>query len=646
MGVIKININTIVNYINERLAGEQLLYSQLLVFLDGTIDDINQALNSNFPAFSEFSEKDENYPDYNFFPDRYIRTVVVTGACAKFYICDEEGAAVAEQYQYEYKEKLFLMVRDYSHQVPEEYRAEHQGYMIDYTSKECNCAKGDAGTSGSGGEVDLSGYAKKSELSTVATSGLYSDLTGKPTKLSEFENDLESDVNIRDYGAKCDGITDDTEAIKRAINKIKESNAKCSLNLTYGTILISENIVIPPLLKVYGQGIYKTTIKAKEGVSIVLDVTTDGIYNNEFYDFTIDGSNISNIKGIYFDDKNGTVNDENCKFENILIVNCTQPLIIGNNNRGNRFNNINIEHCINGLVINGTDNMLNNITLSSIINNGIEINGSNNHLSMCKVFYADKVGCVVNGKINVLDIEVQENGLNGIEINGFLNNLNVLADTNGRISPSHNIKIDGYKNIINGVCLFNSYLNGNIDTHINILNGVINELNIICHGNKQYLTEGCISPSNKILINNKQLVKNIAKEGMVFEHFGTGTSNESYNYLYNAPSFYNINTQINEGCYYKKEINITGNNKYSAYLKALVKGGACKIILSFYNSDSLISEISSEELNIYHNHDDIVFLNGDFPLNANKVVFNIKTFATTQDGYSESVIIDYGFTIF
>ena len=74
-GVIKININTIVNYINERLAGEQLLYSQLLVFLDGTIDDINQALNSNFPAFSEFSEKDENYPDYNFFPDRYIRTV-------------------------------------------------------------------------------------------------------------------------------------------------------------------------------------------------------------------------------------------------------------------------------------------------------------------------------------------------------------------------------------------------------------------------------------------------------------------------------------------------------------------------------------------------------------------------------------------
>lgn len=65
MRVIKININTIFNYINERLAGEQLLYSQLLVFLDGTIDDINQALNSNFPAFSEFSEKTVTEIDFN-----------------------------------------------------------------------------------------------------------------------------------------------------------------------------------------------------------------------------------------------------------------------------------------------------------------------------------------------------------------------------------------------------------------------------------------------------------------------------------------------------------------------------------------------------------------------------------------------------
>ena len=448
-------------------------------------------------------------------------------------------------------------------------------------------------------------------------------------ELDNVQNDLDNiktnhlNVNIRDFGAKCDGITDDTEAIKKAINKIKENNGKSSLDLTFGTILISENIIIPPLVKIYGRGIYKTTIKAKEGVSIILDISSDNIYNNEFYDFTIDGSNITNIKGIYFNDINASINDENCKFENILIVNCTEPLIIGSNNRGNRFDNINIEHCVKGLILNGTDNMLNNITISSISNNGIELNGSNNHVSMCKVFYADKVGCIVNGNINVIDIEVQENGLNGIEINGYLNNVNILADTNGRITPSHNIKIDGYKNIINGVCLYNSYLVGNIDSHINILNGTINELNLICHGNKPYIAEGCISPSNKIIINNKALVTNIVNEGMEFEHLGAGTSRQSFNYLYNAHSFYNVNTGVNEGCLYKKEIDVTGNNKYSAYLKAIVKGGGCKIILSFYNSDSLLKEISSEELNTNHNNDSIVFLKGDFPDNTNKVVFNI-----------------------
>ena len=321
---------------------------------------------------------------------------------------------------------------------------------------------------------------------TLSQEGAFAQVEKNTDDIKEISLQLEHittnhlDVNIRDFGAKCDGITDDTEAIKRAINKIKENNGKSSLDLSYGTILISENIVIPPLVKIYGRGIYKTSIKAKKGVSILLDITSDSIYNNEFYDFTIDGSNIDNIKGILFDDKSNSVNDENCKFENILIVNCTEPLTIGSNNRGNRFDNINIEQCVNGLVLNGTDNMLNNITVSSISNNGIEINGSNNHLSMCKVFYADKVGCIVNGNVNVIDIEVQENGLNGIEINGFLNNVNVLADTNGRVSPSNNIKIDGYKNLINGVCLFNSYLNGNIDTHINILKGVINELNLIC----------------------------------------------------------------------------------------------------------------------------------------------------------------------
>ena len=44
----------------------------------------------------------------------------------------------------------------------------------------------------------------------------------------------------------------------------------------------------------------------------------------------------------------------------------------------------------------------------------------------------------------------------------------------------------------------------------------------------------------------------------------------------------------------------------------------------FYNSDTLISEVNSEEINNYHYQDTIVFLSGDIPENTNKIIFNIK----------------------
>ena len=88
-------INEIVSRTNEKLAGETLMYSQLEVFFDEVIDDINAKLNSKFPAFSEFfdSSKLNSNEEYNCFPDKYIRTVVVVGAAYKFYCTDEEGIA-------------------------------------------------------------------------------------------------------------------------------------------------------------------------------------------------------------------------------------------------------------------------------------------------------------------------------------------------------------------------------------------------------------------------------------------------------------------------------------------------------------------------------------------------------------------------
>ena len=124
-------------YLNDKLAGENLLYSQALVFLDATIDDINSMLGARYPSFTEFVPPKEaaptprllgvletpdtgysNYPNYNFIPEKYIRSVVIPGAALKFYTTDEEGAQVANQYSYDYRQNLFYMQRDYTSQVP------------------------------------------------------------------------------------------------------------------------------------------------------------------------------------------------------------------------------------------------------------------------------------------------------------------------------------------------------------------------------------------------------------------------------------------------------------------------------------------------------------------------------------------------
>lgn len=124
------NINSVVQRVNQYLAGENLTYSELEIHLDSVIDDINHGLNSVFPAFSEFnSNAHPDYPNYDFFPDRYIRSVVCLGAAFKFFLTDEEGADVARRYDMDYQKALFMMMRDYSHSVPTAYQADNQGFL-------------------------------------------------------------------------------------------------------------------------------------------------------------------------------------------------------------------------------------------------------------------------------------------------------------------------------------------------------------------------------------------------------------------------------------------------------------------------------------------------------------------------------------
>lgn len=112
-------LSRLVKLTNEKLAGEILGYDELVIHFDQVIDDINQQLNSNFPVFSDLVE---GTVEYSYLPDRYLRSMVPTGAAVYFYITDEEGGQPPAGYLSAYREALFFMLRDYGHAVPLEYQ--------------------------------------------------------------------------------------------------------------------------------------------------------------------------------------------------------------------------------------------------------------------------------------------------------------------------------------------------------------------------------------------------------------------------------------------------------------------------------------------------------------------------------------------
>lgn len=116
---------------NNTLAGETLTLNEMLQHLDFAIDEINDTLNSTYPTFSELIAKEPEAKEYAFFPDRYIRRVVIPGAAWNFYVVDEEGLQTSVQYQIDFEKGKFIMQRDMLYKVPTQYQApDTQGFVV------------------------------------------------------------------------------------------------------------------------------------------------------------------------------------------------------------------------------------------------------------------------------------------------------------------------------------------------------------------------------------------------------------------------------------------------------------------------------------------------------------------------------------
>jgi hypothetical protein len=125
-------------------------------------------------------------------------------------------------------------------------------------------------------------------------------------------------INVRDYGAKGDGTTNDTAAIQAAITAAT-ANGQSTLYIPTGTYIVKSQLNVSQC-SVMGDGVYASIIKAGSGFTGTNLMYVGSLAQNLVYqDFQLDGNTgTASVKGILIEG-----NVLHCRFSTIKISNCT-----------------------------------------------------------------------------------------------------------------------------------------------------------------------------------------------------------------------------------------------------------------------------------------------------------------------------------
>ena len=250
------------------------------------------------------------------------------------------------------------------------------------------------------------------------------------------------------FGAKGDGVTDDTVALQTCINYF---NVIKLSSRTY----ITKQLIIPSFKNIIGEG-KNSIIKANPNMPLTnnyLIRTKDGGSGIRISNLKIICGNTSNeadykIGGIGLISTANINNDQwdtRNIIENVEILNCyAASIYIGTYQRENKIQNCFISNTTNnGINCQGTDNMINGCTIAGSHLSGIMLQG-NNRLSNTKLFGCSKSEVtkklyaldIFGSKCNVSNVELQQNYYGGVVVRGNSNYVQVTNDNNGSGNPA------------------------------------------------------------------------------------------------------------------------------------------------------------------------------------------------------------------
>lgn len=497
-----------------------------------------------------------------------------------------------------------------------------------------------------------------------------------------------SGINVKNFGAKGDGVTDDTAAIQAAINATSGNR----VFIPIGTYIISSPLIPKKRLLLEGGGNQGTTLKLKNGSNCAIIKLTDSTYDQvAIKNLYLDGNSSNQTSSadaiLHIDDSTQTVSDEQHLFENITIRNSfSDGVFLGSQIREARMNNVVVKGALKkGFNIQSTDSFYSQCTAVGANEHGFYITGANNKFVSCKGFYnGDKYttdptfgDCFyITGSFNQFTAcEAQENARHGFTLDACTGNIieSAIGDTNGRLalvlSSNFYIKPNAHHNSIIGISTERGSLNGQLRSSLHIedntsYSNFINLRHFAQDTTKQMQFISGVKPfvNNQVLINNVPFhavdqidfkIIDVNKDNVI-DNFTTGdtaagvtkTYSIDYDKQHQIIDVSNATSSLT-GSFIYKDIAATPGDFINASLTAKVDVGRCSINLLFYDGASAyISNTTSSQIVAPNKIFNEIFVR-DFvaPANTAKVRVRVDVFSSGTNSPAKAYIKDLKMSI-